>query len=146
MSFDELNALLATPRGGRWVKLRDAGDKIVGELLDVEMINRTDPSGEIVLGKKSGKPRRVARIRIQIDPESPDDDGVRIFDANESAQTALQECVRRDGALAAGGTIAIAVTESPKDSYSQATYAAKFKPGKASAKKTTVPVDVDELI
>lgn len=144
MSFDELNNMLTAPRGGRWVKLRDTGDKITGELIDVEMINRTDPSGEVVLGKKSGKPRRVARIRIQTaDHNDPDDDGIRIFDANESAQTALAECVARDGKLAAGGTIAIAVVGAPRDAYSQATYAAKFKPGKPAAKTA---VSVDDLI
>lgn len=145
MSFDEFNAMLSAPRGGRWVKLRDTGDKITGTLLDVEMINRTTPDGEVVLGKKSGKPRRVARIRIQTDQtDGPDDDGIRIFDANEAAQSALADCVQRDGQLAAGGTIAIAVTHPPRDAYSQATYAAKFKPGKPVAKPAAV--NVDELI
>ena len=68
MSFDELNNMLTAPRGGRWVKLRETGDKIAGELIDVEMINRTDPSGEVVLGKKSGNSTdKITQLGNQIE-------------------------------------------------------------------------------
>ena len=139
MTFDDINDELSAPRGGRWVKLADKGDKVTGELLSIEMLNRTDPEGNLVLGKKSGKPRRIARVRIQTDDTS-DDDGVRIFDANEAAQEALRDCIAKDGRLQPGGTITIAVTAAPRDKWSQATYGARFKPGKAKT------VDLDDLI
>ena len=89
MTINDLNDDLAKPRGGKWVKLTEVGDKVTGVILDAEMVNRTDPEGNVVLNKKSGKPRRIARLRLQTDDDS-DDDGVRIFDANESAQDALR--------------------------------------------------------
>ena len=141
MSFDDFNDLMSQPRGGRWVKLSEPGDKLIGELVSIEMLNRTDPEGNVVLGKKSGKPRRIARIRIQTD-DTDDDDGVRIFDANESAQDALRDCIAKDGRLEPGGTLAIAVAAAPKDKWSQATYTAKFKPSKAKPK----PIAADDLL
>lgn len=136
MSFDDFNDLMSQPRGGRWIKLAEVGDKLTGELISIEMVNRTDPEGNLVLGKKSGKPRRIARIRIQT-TDTDDDDGIRIFDANESAQDALRDCINRDGRLEPGGTLAIAVSAAPRDKWSQATYTAKFKAGKPKAKTVT---------
>lgn len=141
MSFDDFNDLMSQPRGGRWVKLTEPGDKLTGELISIEMLNRTDPEGNVVIGKKSRKPRRIARIRIQTD-DTGDDDGVRIFDANESAQDALRDCIVKDGRLEPGGTLAIAIAAPAKDKWSQATYLAKFKPGKTKPK----PVGADDLL
>ena len=142
MSLDDINALAQQPRGGRWIKLRNAGDKITGELLSIEEMNRTDPSGEIVLSRKNN-PRKIWRVRIQTEQnDDVDDDGIRIFDANEAAQQAIKECIRRDGALTVGGTIAIAVTADPPSAMSQATYVAKFKAGKPKP----AAVNVDDLI
>jgi hypothetical protein len=124
MSLDELNAELAKPRGGKWAKLSEVGDRLVGTILDGETVNRTDPEGNVVLGKKSGKPRRVYRLRLQTDlRDDPEDDGVRIFDANESAQDALRACAP----LQIGAQLAIAIVGAPADKWSQATYKAQQK-------------------
>lgn len=125
MSIDELNAEITRPRGGRWVKLTDVGDKIVGTLIDAEMTERRDLDGQVVLGKKSGKPRKIARLRIQTDERiDADDDGLRIFDGNEAAQSALREIAP----LEIGSLIAIQVTQAAPDKWSQATYKATAKP------------------
>lgn len=133
MSIDELNEELSKPVGGRWVKLKEVGDKVVGTLLDAEMRDRTDPDGNVVLGKKSGKPRRICRLRIQTDERlDSDDDGIRVFDANEAGITALRDIAP----LEIGSLVAIQVTEAAPDPYSQATY-------KASAKAAPRVVEVD---
>jgi hypothetical protein len=135
MSIDQLNADLTRPRGGRWVKLTDPGDKIVGTLVDAEMTERRDLDGNVVLGKKSGKPRMIARLRIQTDERSDaDDDGVRIFDGNEAAQQALREVAP----LTIGSLIAVWVTEAAPDKWSQATFKASQK---AAPKKVDMPDD-----
>ena len=124
MAINDFNTWIDTPRGGRWVKLTNPGDKLVGELVDIDLINRTTPDGEVVLGKKSGKPRKVARVTLRVNPEDDTDDGIRIFDANENAQNAL----RAVGRLEAGGTLAIAIDQAAADKFSQATYRCQFKP------------------
>ena len=136
--LDELNAELSKPRGGKWVKLTDVGDKVVGTLLDAEVLNRTDPEGVVVLGKKSGKPRKIARLRIQTDDRvDADDDGIRIFDANEAGQTALREIAP----LEIGALIAVQVTVAAPDKWSQATYKATAKP---APKKVDIPAADDD--
>lgn len=123
MAINDFNDWADTPRGGRWVKLVNPGDILKGELVDIDLINRTTPDGEVVLGKKSGKPRKVARVTVRVQPEDDTDDGIRIFDANEAAQTAL----RSVGRLEAGGIIAIAIDQPAADKFSQATYRCQFK-------------------
>lgn len=136
MPIDDFNTWIDQPRGGRWIKLTNPGDILKGELVDIDLINRTTPDGEIVLGKKSGKPRKVARVTVRVTPEDADDDGIRIFDANEAAQAAL----RTAGRLEQGGTIAITIDQAAPDKFSQATYRCQFKPG------TTARSTVDDLI
>lgn len=135
MSIDELNAEITRPRGGRWVKLAEVGDRLVGTLVDAEMTERRDLDGNVVLGKKSGKPRKVARLRIQTElREDPDDDGLRTWDANEAGQTALREIAP----LTIGDLIAVQVVEAAPDKWSQATYKATSKP---APKKVELPDD-----
>lgn len=124
MGIDDFNEEAQKPRGGRWVKLAAKGDFVKGELLDMEIINRTDPEGNVVLSRKTGNPRKVTRVRIQTElREDGDDDGVRIFDANESATDALYKAAP----FIIGGTIAIQLTEEPPDKFSQASYTVAFK-------------------
>lgn len=135
MSLSELNAELTKPVGGRWVKLKEVGDKVVGTLLDAELRDRTTPDGDVVLGVKSGKPRRICRLRIQTDlRDDADDDGVRVWDANESGITALRDIAP----LEIGSMIAVQVTAAAPDKYSQATYKASAKPA-----PKTVAIDDD---
>ena len=125
MSIDALNDEITKPRGGKWVKLTDVGDKVVGTLIDAEIVERRDLDGAVVLGKKSGKPRTVARLRIQTDERlDGDDDGLRILDGNESVKDAL----RQIAPLEIGSLIAVQVTAAAPDKWSQATYRATSKP------------------
>lgn len=118
------------------MKLTEVGDKVVGTLIDAEMINRTDPDGNVVLGKKSGKPRKVARLRIQTDArDDADDDGLRIWDANEAGQSALREIAP----LEIGSLIAVQVTAAAPDKWSQCTYKATAKPA-----PKTVSLEADD--
>ena len=134
MSIADLNNELTKPVGGKWVKLKEVGDKVVGTLIDAEMRDRTDPDGNVVLGKKSGKPRRICRLRIQTDERNDaDDDGIRIWDANEAGINAL----RAVAPLEIGSMIAVQVTQAAPDSFSQATY-------KATAKAAPKKVDLDD--
>jgi hypothetical protein len=138
MSLADLNAELSKATGGKWVKLTDVGDKVVGTLLDAEILPRTDPDGNVVLGKKSGKPRKIARLRIQTDQrDDADDDGVRVFDANEAGQSALREIAP----LEIGSLIAIQVTAAAPDKWSQATYKATSKPAPKTVDIPTVDDD-----
>lgn len=135
MSIDALNSEITKPRGGKWVKLTEVGDKIVGTLIDAEIVERRDLDGNVVLGKKSGKPRTVARLRIQTDTrDDADDDGVRILDGNESVKDALREIAP----LEIGSLIAVQVTAAAPDKWSQATYKATQK-----AAPKTVSLDED---
>jgi len=137
MTISDLNDELSKPVGGQWVKLKEVGDKVVGTLLDAEMRDRTDPDGNVVLGKKSGKPRRICRLRIQTEERvDGDDDGLRIFDANEAGINAL----RAIAPLEIGSLIAIQVTAAAPDMYSQATYKATSKP---APKTVAIPADDD---
>lgn len=134
MSIADLNNELTKPVGGRWVKLKEVGDRVVGTLVDAEMRDRTDPDGNVVLGKKSGKPRRICRLRIQTDEHiDADDDGLRIWDANEAGINAL----RAVAPLEIGALIAVQVTGAAPDAYSQCTY-------KATAKAPVKKVDLDD--
>lgn len=140
MSLDALNSEITKPRGGKWVKLTEVGDKIVGTLIDAEIVERRDLDGNVVLGKKSGKPRTIARLRIQTgDCDDADDDGVRIFDGNESVKDALREIAP----LEIGSLIAIQVTEAAPDKFSQATYKATSKP---APKKVDLDDPFDGLV
>jgi hypothetical protein len=138
MSIADLNNELSKLAGGKWVKLVDLGDKVVGTLIDAEMKDRTDPDGNVVLGKKSGKPRKIARLRIQTDArDDADDDGVRVFDANEAGQAALREIAP----LEIGSLIAVQVTAPAPDKWSQCTYKATAKP---APKVVEIPGAVDD--
>ena len=124
MSLDQINEELAKPRGGKWAKLLNPGDRVVGILIDGEKVNRTDPEGNVVVGKKSGEPRKVFRLWLQTDERADgDDDGVRIFDANESAQRALAEIQP----LQPGWQLALAVTAAAPSKFEQCTYKAQQK-------------------
>lgn len=137
MSIDEFNEQ-ASRTGGKWVKLKTVGDEIKGTLTAAEIVDRTDLDGSPILSRKSGKPRKVWRLTIQTDQrEDGDDDGVRIFDANESAQSAIRPLLP----LQPGGTILVRLTETAADSFSQATYQAGYKApellaGQAAAEST----------
>ncbi len=90
----------AARTGGQWVKLDEEGASVTGYIISSEMTPRTDPEGNVVLARKSGNPRQVLRMRLATDLRDPDvenDDGVRIFDANESAQREIIRAYKASG-------------------------------------------------
>lgn len=152
MSLDE--ALQRT--GGRWVKLDDVGDQIVGVLLHIDTKkNRTDPQGNPVPSKKTGEPRKVFGLLVQTElREDGNDDGKRRFDANESAQYAILDAFKEwrktnpDGDPD-GCEFYLRVAEDRPGSWDQLKYKAKF--GKrvmdtstVSAAATSGPVPDEE--
>lgn len=98
--------------GGKFVKLRDTGDAVVGELLGIdERIKMWE--GAPVLSRKSGEPRKEWVITLRTDlSEGPDDDGVRKVAANEGLQIAIKTHMRESKQLFPdqfGGRLAIGV-------------------------------------
>jgi hypothetical protein len=128
------------PRGGRWVKLHEKGDRLDGKLLAIEVRDRTDPEGNVVLGRKSGKARKIYRVTVEVDKrEDAEDDGLRIWDANEAGQASIRDAYKAAGTKELiGGRFAAVVTADAPDSFSQATYKAKFEP---PAKTVELPDD-----
>lgn len=144
MALDDIiNDALSS--GGKWLKMGKVGDKIVGDIVDIDKRDKRDLEGNVVLGKKSGEPRKEWVVTIKTDErEDGDDDGVRKFSANESMQRALKEAIKRAGFTSGnqleGAKLAIQMTREPEDRFSQADYAAQVKAGERK------PVaDLDDL-
>jgi hypothetical protein len=148
MTINDFYADVEKPRGGRWVNLNNKGERLDGILRDIEVRPRTDPEGNVVLGRKSGNPRKVYHIVVEVPEdqrEGRDDDGLRNWDANEAGQEAVRIAYKAAGTKdLLGGRFAVVVTADPPDKWSQAEYKAKFEP---PAPKTTVdlPDDDNEL-
>jgi hypothetical protein len=142
MTFDNIIDT-AYRSGGRWLKLTEVGDKITGDLLDIEEREKRDLDGNIVLGKKSGTPRTEWVVTIQTDDVNVDDDGVRKFSANESAQKAIKEAIKRAGIKSSdalnNAKFAIQLVAAAPDKFSQGGYTAQIKPN------TTKPISIDDL-
>lgn len=130
--------------GGRWLKLTEVGDKLKGALLDVEKRDKRDLDGNIVLGKKTGTPRTEWVLTIQTDDVDTDDDGVRKFSANENAQRAIKEAIKRAGIKSSdalqNAQFALQLVSAAPDKFSQAGYTAQIKAAEPAKK-----VDLDDL-
>ena len=114
MSFADSINDQAQRLGGKWVKLAETGDTIVGDLVDIEeRVKSFD--GEVVLSRKSGLPRTEWVITLATDLRDPGDatdDGVRKVAAAESLQRAIKAHLRDSGQRVPsswGGRMAIAV-------------------------------------
>lgn len=129
MTLDALNNAV-NRAGGTWLKLRTTQDPAVdGSIIDFEERDRRDPDGNVILSRKTNKPRLEWVITLQCEPEGDDDDGVRKLAANESMQRAIADAIKASGKPAAiGGTLKVKVSEDPEDNYSQATYKAVYVP------------------
>lgn len=141
MSMDALNEAVASS-GGSWVKLRTIEDGAVeGRILDFVKRDRTDPDGNVVYKKGTQTPRTEWVFTLEVDESErgDDDDGVRKLPCNESMQRAISEAIKAAGKPAEeGGTLKVGVSEDPEDSYSQATYRARYTP---PVKRLDVPAD-----
>lgn len=127
MSFDQINEEVKKS-GGQFVKLtRKEHGVLEFEIVDAEVRTKTFEGAEVL--SKKGKPRKEWLFVFNVKPETPDDDGVRKFAANESAQFAIRDAVKAAGGkIEKGGTIKIAVKTDPENSRSQAEYQAKYTP------------------
>jgi hypothetical protein len=134
MSLDELNQEIAS-RGGRWVKLRNKGDVIEGEILDFVRRDRTDPEGNIVYKRGTTQPRTEWVFTLATDlREEDDDDGVRRVPCNESAQGAVSRAVKESGAaVVLGGRLKLGVAKDPEGDFSQPEFIARYTPPTAAA-------------
>jgi len=143
MAFDDFYSD-AQNRGGTWVKVKEAGEKVVGTIVDIEIRDRRDMEGVVVVGKKSGKPRKEYVVTFEVDDrDNDDDDGTRKMSLNESGQTAFIAAYKAaGGGDIAGARFAFQCTATAPDKFSQASYACSIKKG---AKRVTVP-NIDELI
>ena len=135
MSLDQLNQDAAS-LGGSWLKLRNKADgTIEGTVVSYEKRERRTPEGDVVFKKGTTTPRYVWTFTLQLDDgdarlEGPDDDGLRKFDANESAQRAIATAIKASGKPAAeGDRLKIAVKDDPESDFSQPEYQAKWTPG-----------------
>lgn len=137
---------LERPRGGTFVKyddFKDKGQRIAGTLRNIEIRDRTNPDdGSVVLGRKSGKPRKVYQVTFEVPDDErrdEDDNGLRIWEANEAGQTAIRDAVKAAGTKELiGGKFTARVKAPAPDKFSQATYEAKFEPA-----PKTLPAELD---
>jgi len=144
MSLDDIiNESLNS--GGKWAKLATKGDKIAGELVSIDKRQRRTPEGDIVVGKKSGEPRTewVITVRVPADQhEDADDDGLRKYGANEGAQRAVKEAIKRAGIKSAdelvGCQFALAVAKEAEGKFEQHDYVAQVKPGTPKPKADVI--------
>lgn len=128
MSIDALNDIHI---GGKWVKLKNKGDRVAGKLVSADRRERRDMSGNVVYKRGTQTPRLEIILTLQVTPESPDDDGVRKVACNEAMQAALA-AAKPAGGFVPGGELVLGCVEDAPDTMSQARYAAKFTAPAAS--------------
>lgn len=137
MSFDIMDQINSF--GGAWKKLnRKEHGVLEGTVISAEVRDKTF-EGTPVVSRKSGKVRQEWVITLQTDENNdPDDDGVRKFSANESAQRAIATAVKDSKKpLEEGSYLKIAVVKDPASSTEQAEYKAQH----TGASKVSVPAD-----
>lgn len=125
--FDDINEAIEKA-GGTYVKLnRQEHGTLEGVIIDAEVRGKTF-EGSPVLSGKTGKQRQEWLFTLQTEyRDDENDDGVRKFAANESAQYAIREAVKAAGGrLETGGTLKIAIKTDPKTTREQAEYQAKY--------------------
>lgn len=162
LSFaDQLNRNIETGGGGTWVKLRDRGASVAGELLGIEERDKMF-NGAPVLSQRSGKPRTEWVITLRVDTPDPsieDDDCVRKVAATETLQWAITDHMRDTGqrfTSSWGGRLAIVVVNGatgPTASMEKADFQVKYvAPSGPSPAAINAAVDqpstpsVDDLI
>ncbi len=120
MSFADTINQQAETSGGDWVKLREQGDAIVGDLLDITERPKTW-EGQQVLSRK-GNPRNEWIITLRVTPTSDEDDGIRKVPAPETLQWAIQNHLKDTGVRFPstwGGRLGIGVKKAPESPTSQ---------------------------
>lgn len=131
--MDDLNTAVAEV-GGNWRNLRTKADgALEGKVIAFDKRHKTF-EGEVVLNRKTKEPRWEWVFTLEVDGEA---DPVK-YSANESAQRAIADAIRKSGNKAAiGDTLKIGVIEDPEDDRSQARYGAKWT-------KARQAIDVDD--
>jgi len=142
MDLNELNRA-ATTSGGKWVKLRTKEDgSFEGTLVAFESRPRTDMENNVVMKRGTDTPRTEWLLTLSVplaEREGPEDDGTRKMPCNEAMQSAISAAIKACGEPAKeGDTLKIAVSADPVDKMRQATYVARWTPGKPI-------IDIDEF-
>jgi hypothetical protein len=141
----------AQSRGGKWVKLANPGDAVKGEIIDLDIRDRRDIDGNVVLNRKSGDPRKEYVLTFRVDEdqrEDADDDGARKISLNEAGQSAFIAAYKAaGGGDIAGARFALQMTTAAPNQMSQAGYAAAIK---KQPKSVTLPTpattNIDSLV
>lgn len=138
MSLDELNTAVASTGGGWFTLHKKEHGTLEGTVISFEKRDRTNPKGDIVYKNGTQNPRKVWTFTLKLDEtspliEGPDDDGLRKFDANESAQMAIARAIREAKVTAKeGDRLKIKVKEEAAEGdYKQAEYVAVWTAGAA---------------
>lgn len=145
--LDDINQAIDS-FGGQWVNLRTVSDGVLkGNIVSAESRGKTF-EGAPVNSRKTGQQRTEWVFVLETDRrETDEDDGVRKFAANESAQRAIAKAVKDSGKkLEQGGTLAIVVTADPENDRDQAEYRAEYKAPAPSAPVASVAAEVDSLL
>lgn len=137
--LDQLNEA-ASRIGGKWVKLRDQGDVLEGVVLDFELREKSY-EGQPVVSRSTGKPRIEWLFTIQTElREDAEDDGIRKFPANESAQRAIAAAIKECGQPAKKGDhLKVGVKTPPKSTTDQAEYQARWTSAAEELQVPTAP-------
>ncbi len=162
---DTLNQAIDRPVGGTWLKLRETGQSIVGELIEITERGKTY-DGAPVLSRRTGEQRLEWVIKLKVDqpdPQITDDDCIRNIAAGETLQWAITDYMRDAGLrfrFGWGGRLAIVVAkgaDSPTSSVEKDGYQIKYAPPTGAPASTindaitaSAPaapaVDIDALI
>lgn len=139
---------LERPRGGRWVKTPDfseKGQRIGGILRNITIEDRTDDKNNVVYVRGTDRARKVYRVIFQVPANERDgdsDEGLRIWDAPETGQSAIRDAVKAAGTNELiGAAFKARIVEAKPTEYSQATYEVKFEP---APKTVNLPIEDDE--
>lgn len=131
--LDEINRRLDSS-GARWINLRTKTDPhLDGTIIDAEPREKTF-DGIPIMNRKTGQPRieHVYTLQTAL-KEDADDNGIRKWAANESAQRAIADAKRAAGKnLEIGGRLKIAVIVDPATERDQPTFKAKYEPPAAT--------------
>lgn len=145
--LDDINRAIDS-FGGQWVNLRKKTDGVLdGLVVSVEERDKTF-EGAVVLSRKTQQPRREWVFVLKTERhETDEDDGVRKFAANESAQRAIAKAVKESGRkLEVNGRLKVVVTTDPENDRDQAEYKAKYEAPAPIAATVSAAVEVDDLL
>jgi hypothetical protein len=125
MGFQDVNDHADSIKS-EWFAFKEIGDKISWKLVNMEVRDQHTPTGVVVLGSKTGKPRKEWVVT------GADQDGtIRKCALKEGAQRAVTDARDKAGAkqFEAGGLLELECTgKSSDDIYAYKEYTATYTP------------------